>query len=181
MAGLKRERSAGAEPGGDDLAGRLIGAIETGLVVVLLLMLFLMGLVLQLAGHIDSLQAGWAEEAMPSVLLWLVMVGSVVAAGRLQHVRVRLTESLVPLPVAMAFRRLAFLAAALVSLVLAWHGLRAVLLEYEFAQLAFGQVPVWMVHAIVPAGFVFMGARFLAFALLPPPMADTRHDEDQNT
>jgi C4-dicarboxylate transporter, DctQ subunit len=163
----------------DDPAGRLIAAIETAAVAFLFAMLVLVGLVKQLAGHFSSQQFGWAEDLMSALLLWLVMVGSVVAAGRLGHFRLRIVESLLPAGLAMALRRLAFFAAALVSLVLAWHGLQAVLLEFEFGRVVFGCLPLWMIHAIVPASFAVMGVRFLGFAALPPPVLPARQNEGQ--
>ncbi len=161
----------------DDAAGRLIAAIESGAVAFLFILVVLMALAKLLLERFGAVQVGWADEIMSALLLWLVMVGSAVAAGQLEHFRVRAIESLLSARRVTVIRRVVFLAAALVSLVLVWYGLQAVLLEVEFRQVAFGRVPVWAVQMIVPAGFAVMGARFLAFALVPLAVAVSRHDE----
>ncbi len=171
-------------PGGDgrpdDPSGRLISSIESAAVVNLLLLVFLTGLLRLVLEHLVSIQARWLDDLISALLLWFVMIGSAVAAGHCRHLRVQGCESWLPPPLAKATRRLSFLAAALVSLMLAWHGLQAVLMEFEFNQLAFGRIPVWVVQLIVPIGFVVMSARFGAIALSTPISVSEQHHSGSN-
>ncbi len=105
---------------------------------------------------------------MGAVLLWLTMLGGVVASGRLRHARIDLVERWLPTPAVIGLRRVVFALTAFVCLALTWTSLDIVALEYEFQAVAFLDVPNWMVQAIVPIGFAMMGARFLAWAVLPP-------------
>lgn len=171
---MNRAPAGGDGPAGDS-SRRLIALIESGAVVSLLLLVVLTGLVTLVFERLIGLQAGWIDDLMSALLLWLVMVGSAVAAGRCGHMRVRALESLLPPRGTRIVGRLVFLVAAVVCLVLAWYGVQAVVLELEFNQLAFGPVPAWLVQVIVPAGFAVMSARFGAYALAGPiPTSDQR-------
>ncbi len=161
----------------NDPTGKLIAALESGSVACLFAMVVLVALVKQVGSHFGGLPVGWADDAISALLLWLVMVGSAVAAGRLGHYRVRVIESLFPTGVAVVLMRLSFLTAAVVSLVLAWYGLRAVLLELEFGRVVLDRVPLWAIYVIVPAAFAVMAARFLAFGLAPSPVFRLREDK----
>lgn len=161
MAGTERDN-------GSDSAGRTIRWIESGTLTVLFLALVVLGLAQIGFRNIAGMALPWADGAMRAIVLWLAMLGGVVATGRLRHIRIDLVERWLP-PVGVVWlRRLVFAATALVCLALTWTSLDIVALEYKFQAVAFLDVPNWIVQLIVPIGFGMMAARFLAWAVFPP-------------
>lgn len=153
---------------GSDSAARVIRNIEAGLLAVLFLALVVLGLAQIGFRNLAGISLPWADGAMRAIVLWLAMIGGVVATGRLRHIRIDLVERWLPPVGVIWLRRVIFAATALVCLVLTWTSLDIVALEFEFQAVAFLDVPNWLVQAIVPIGFGLMAARFLAWAVLPP-------------
>lgn len=161
---------AGNESGSGDegLLGWLISRLEAGVLTVLFLSLVALGLTQIGMRNLAGTSLPWADGAMRALVLWLTMVGAVVGAGRLRHIRIDLVENLLPPARRAWLRRFTFLATAVICVALTWFTLRLVALEYEFSQTAFLNVPVWIVQLIIPVGFGIMAARFAAWGLLPP-------------
>lgn len=151
-----------------DLAADAIRSIENGLLSALFLALVVLGLAQIGFRNLAGMSLPWADGAMRAIVLWLAMIGGVVAAGRLRHIRIDLVERWLPAAAVTWLRRLVFGATAVVCLVLTWTSLDIVALEYEFQAVAFLDVPNWLVQVIVPIGFGLMAARFLAWAVFPP-------------
>jgi TRAP-type C4-dicarboxylate transport system permease small subunit len=154
-----------------DPAGRAIRHIEAGTLTVLFLALVILGLAQIGFRNIAGMALPWADGAMRAIVLWLAMLGGVVATGRLRHIRIDLVERWLPPGGVVWLRRFVFGATALVCLALTWTSLDIVALEYEFQAVAFLDVPNWIVQLIVPIGFGMMAARFLAWAVFPPAAA----------
>lgn len=147
---------------------QVVRRIEAGVLTSLFAVLIVLGLVQIGARGLLGESLPWIDSAMRAGLLWLAMLGGVVAAGRLGHIRVRVLEPFFPNAAVNGLRRLVFAATAIVCLALTWAGLDLVVLEYEFRTRAFLDVPNWMVQLVVPAGFGMMAARFLAWSVSPP-------------
>ncbi|QKK02722.1 MAG: TRAP transporter small permease [Pseudomonadota bacterium] len=148
--------------------GRTIRGLEHALLTVLFLTLVLLGLTQIGLRNFAGIALPWADGAMRALVLWLTMVGSVVASGQLRHIRIDLAERWLAPAARLWLRRGMFLGTASICLAMTWLGLRIVALEYEFRALAFLSVPTWTVQAIVPLGFGVMAARFAAWTIRPP-------------
>lgn len=153
---------------GEDPAARVIRHLEAGLLSILFLALVALGLAQIGFRNLAGISLPWADGAMRAIVLWLAMIGGVVATGRLKHIRIDLVEHWLPAAGVLWLRRLVFAATALVCLALTSTSLDIVALEYEFQAVAFLGIPNWMVQTIVPVGFGLMAARFLAWAASPP-------------
>lgn len=162
----KTDRARAEEP-----AARIIRYLEAGTLTVLFLALVVLGLAQIGFRNFAGMALPWADGAMRAIVLWLAMLGSVVATGRLRHIRIDLVEHWLPAAAVVWLRRVIFFATALVCLALTWTSLDIVALEYEFHARAFLNVPNWVVQLVVPIGFGMMTARFLAWAVFPPSRA----------
>lgn len=152
----------------EGLPGRMIFRLEAGILTVLFLSLVGLGLTQIGMRNLAGASLPWADGAMRALVLWLTMIGAVVGAGRLRHIRIDLVENWL-MPAKRAWlRRFTLLATAAICLALTWFTLKLVALEYEFSQTAFLDVPVWVVQLIIPVGFGIMAARFAAWGLAPP-------------
>lgn len=147
--------------------GQAIQHLESGVLTALFLALVVLGLAQIGMRNIADMALPWADGAMRAMVLWLAMVGGMVASGRLRHIRIDLVERWLPPKPLAVLRRLVFVLTALVCLALTWTSLQIVALEYEFQATAFLGLPNWVVQSIVPIGFGIMAARFLAHAAMP--------------
>ncbi len=154
-----------------DQLDRLIRHLEYGLLSVIFFALLGLGLIQLGTRVLDSETLSWTDPAMRALVLWLVMIGGVVASRELRHIRIDLLDQLVPAALLPWMQRLTSFAAALICLALTWTSLGVVALEYEFRTTAFLAVPNWQVQVIVPIGFGLMAARFLAWFVSPPGIA----------
>jgi TRAP-type C4-dicarboxylate transport system permease small subunit len=151
-----------------DSTARALRWIEQGSLTALFLALVIVGLAQIGFRNFAGIALPWADALMRSLVLWLTMVGAVVATGRLRHIRIDLVERwLSPRSVAW-LRRVMFGATAVVCLIMTWTSMDMVELEYQFQAVAFLNVPNWIVMTIVPVGFAMMTARFTAWTLFPP-------------
>lgn len=154
-----------------DRAARIIRGVEAGTLTILFLGLVVLGLAQIGFRNLAGMALPWADGAMRAIVLWLAMVGGVVATGRLRHIRIDLIERWLPPGGVVWLRRGVFGATAVICLALTWTSMDVVALEYEFQAVAFLDVPNWVVQLIVPVGFGLMAARFLAWAVVPPSLA----------
>ena len=57
------------------------------------------------------------------------------------------------------------LVTSVVATLIAWHGGRLVLLEKEFATIAFSGIPAWTLQLVIPGAFGLIGLFYLAAAI----------------
>lgn len=141
--------------------GRVLQRIEIGLLAVLFIALVVLGLTQIGLRNLADSALPWADAAMRAAVLWLAMLSAGLAASEARHIRIDVLSRYLPPAVRGWVERVLFVLTALVCAAMTVASIRIVLLEYEFADLAFPGVPRWFVLAIVPFGFAVMCWRFL--------------------
>lgn len=113
----------------------------------------------------------WLDPLLRTGVLWIAMLGAMVAARESRHIGLDLASHALPPSLLRASRLLAFGFAAAVAAMVAWHSLRMVIDEYALGSTAFAAVPVWLAQAILPLAFAVIAARLLLTGIRPPPPA----------
>lgn len=142
-----------------DRAGRL--AENTALVVLLGTMIGVSVFQIinrQLLDGIFSLS--WADELVKIIVLWLAMVGSVAAARDNKHIRIDLITHVLSGPVVAWAKVIVDLFAAAVCAVIGWSAYRLIREEMSWGDTIFTDVPLWMLHVIVPLAFLLLSYQF---------------------
>jgi len=143
-----------------DRAGRL--AENTALVVLLGTMIGVSVFQIvnrQLLG--GSFSLSWADELVKIIVLWLAMIGSVAAARDNKHIRIDLITHVLSGPVVAWAKVIVDLFASAVCAVIAWNAYRLIREEMSWGDTIFTDVPLWMLHAIVPLAFLLLSYQFL--------------------
>ena len=143
-----------------DRAGRL--AENTALVVLLGTMIGVSVFQIinrQLLDGIFSLS--WADELVKIIVLWLAMVGSVAAARDNKHIRIDLITHVLSGPVVAWAKVIVDLFAAAVCAVIGWSAYRLIREEMTWGDTIFTDVPLWLLHTIVPLAFLLLSYQFL--------------------
>jgi TRAP-type C4-dicarboxylate transport system permease small subunit len=147
---------------------RAIHAIETGVLVLLVLALVGLAGTQILARLFFDGGWYWVDPLSRALVLWTGMLGALAAARGDRHISL---DALTRVLRGNALRAAGFLTfgfAAAISALLAWYGWRLVELDRESATLAFGPVFSWQVELILPVGFGLLALRFAIRALRRP-------------
>ncbi len=107
----------------------------------------------------------WGDPLVRILVLWLGMVGAMIASRRHEHIHIDVFTRRLPPSLQRLVHRLTDLFTAAVCLIVAWHALTLVQIEYTDGYPAFAGVPAWLAEAIMPFGFAVMGLRYLLSAL----------------
>ena len=143
---------------------RSIHVAETGLLSILLLGIVGLAVAQILLREVFLTSLFWADELIRLAVLWIAMIGSMVASREARHIAIGIVPRYFPKSwhrpshfVAMAF-------AASISGALAWQSLRFVADERRFGETVLGDLPAWMFEIVMPLGFAVMAVRFLGHA-----------------
>ena len=118
----------------------------------------------------------WASGVLKLIVLWLTMLAAIAACRDDRHIRVDAISHLLPRGALRVLRTVVDLFAAGVCLMIAWQAYRYLQLEIEFGDTVIIDTPAWMVHAIVPVGFLVTSYRFL-ISSARSAMGRTQDDE----
>lgn len=144
---------------------RLSAAAEDLLLVLLVAAMAMLAIADILLRNLGNGGFAWSEPLMRMGVLWLALVGAMVASRRGEHITVDILPHLLTGRGARMLRRLTDLFTAVVCAVLAWHGARFVLMDWRDGMEALPGLPAWAVEAIIPVGFAIIALRYGAAAV----------------
>ncbi len=163
---------------------RLVDGLEAALLATLLLgLVFLSGLQIVLRNVFDS-GLVWIDPLLRLSVLWLGLLGAVAAARRGKNIQIDLLGHGVAPSVRRWIDVVTQLAAATVCGLIAWHGVRMVLLEAEFADTGVLDLPIWLQQTVIPGAFGLMALIYLfgAFTVaIKGPKAPPGNDTAPNS
>ena len=107
----------------------------------------------------------WADEFVKIVVLWLAMVGSIAAARDNKHIRIDLITHILSGRIVSVIKIVVDTFAAGVCAVIGWHAYRLIREEISWGDTIFTDVPLWIMHAIVPVAFALISYRFVVRVL----------------
>lgn len=107
----------------------------------------------------------WADEFVKIVVLWLAMVGSIAAARDNKHIRIDLVTHILGGRIVSVIKIVVDSFAAGVCAVIGWHAYRLVREEISWGDTIFTDVPLWIMHVIVPVAFALISYRFVVRVL----------------
>jgi TRAP-type C4-dicarboxylate transport system permease small subunit len=148
-------------------ADRLLGALEDGLLLVLLAGLVVLASAQIVLRNVFSIGLAWADGSVRLAVLWIAVLGAVAAAREGRHIAIDVLARTLP----QTARKVAAVATALftasVCALLAWHSWRFVEESREFGDVLLDHWPAWPFQLVMPVGFALIGLRYLLRALEP--------------
>ena len=133
---------------------------DAALILALLVMLSMALLQIIMRNFFDS-GFLWAESFLRVLVLWIAMLGAMVATRERNHINIDLISRFAKSDLMTWVSILTLLFSALVCAVSAFYAVSYIQYEFEDRTIAFGVVPVWICQSIVPVGFGIMALRFL--------------------
>ena len=138
---------------------------EDGLLVTAVLVMVALAALQILLRNVLGAGQLWIEPLLRALVLWIGLLGAVVASRDGQHIALDVLTRALPPRWRRPLRGAGCLFTTVVCAALAWHGVRYVLLEYDFAGMAFGAVPTWAVVVIIPLALGLIGIRYALFGV----------------
>jgi TRAP-type C4-dicarboxylate transport system permease small subunit len=116
----------------------------------------------------------WAESFLRILVLWIAMLGAMVATRNANHLSIDVAARLLPTRYVLWISVFTNLFSSVVCAVIAYYAFLFVRFEYEDGTIAFAIVPSWVCQSILPFGFGVMAIRFsvrsLRLAWSGPPV-----------
>lgn len=103
----------------------------------------------------------WSDVFLRTAVLWVALIGAMIASRTGNHVQIDIVRRYMPPWLQRWASGFAALGTACIAGIFAWHGYRFTAMEYEGGLFAFGEVPNWVVVAIIPLGFSLITLRYL--------------------
>jgi TRAP-type C4-dicarboxylate transport system permease small subunit len=103
----------------------------------------------------------WGEILVRILVLWIGLVGGMVASRQGKHISIDLLARYLPSRAKSIIGSAVSIFTAVVCALAAYYSLRFVHTEFQDGFLAFAWVPVWICEAIIPFGFGVIALRFL--------------------
>lgn len=135
--------------------------VESALLVGLLGAMIAVAVYQVLARNLFGAGLTWGDPMVRVALLWVTMVGGMVASASDQHIRIDLVARFLSPAAARRVGRLTSAFTAAVCFGLAWFSVTLVLVDYRDGTPGFGPVPAWVCELVIPVGAAVMGLRYL--------------------
>jgi len=153
------------QPSALDRGLSLLGKLEDRLLVILLALM-----VISSAGQIiaRNLFGGGFAEADPFarlMVLWVAMLGAVVAARSDKHINVDVLSRVLSKVNQMRVKVLIHLLSVAVCLVITVKSFQFVVEEFGAGSRAFASVPGWLAQSVIPFGFALISLHYLLLAI----------------
>lgn len=134
------------------------------------LVLILTTMILLAAGQIilrNFMDIGfiWADEMLRMLVLWLAVAGAVAASRNDKHINIDVLNRFLPDRFALLVKVLVHLFTAVVCGFVAWHSLAFVQMSREFEDVLLGNIPAWILQAVLPVGFGLIAWRYSLFTI----------------
>jgi TRAP-type C4-dicarboxylate transport system permease small subunit len=138
---------------------------ESGLLIGLLLLMIIIAVIQIVMRNFMGTGLIWAESLLRITVLWLALLGAMVASRKNEHIAIDVLADKLPKKLKGIIVRLTRTVTALICFTIAWFSLKFVLDEYEYGGIAFGIIPHWLCESIIPFSFFVMAIRYLASAI----------------
>lgn len=109
----------------------------------------------------------WSAPVLKIALLWLSLLGALLAAGSNEHIRIDVLEHYLPSKWYAKLQVLTGFISAAVCFLIAYYAYKFVAETYAYQDMIFTYVPAWITQAIIPLSFALMGLRFFLQAIMP--------------
>lgn len=146
---------------------KLINVIEDSLLVVILSSMIILAVYQIISRNLFSEGIVWIDPLLRTLVLWVGLVGAVVATRTDHHIKIDVFAKYLPSKLLPYVQRMVYLFTLLICLLIAWHAARFVFSEYEYGTTAFSSVPAWLTAVIIPVSFLLIALRYSLLIITP--------------
>lgn len=141
---------------------------ESTLLVVLFLILLLVAVVQIVARNVLAGGILWGDDLVRMAVLWIALVGGMVATGEDGHIRIDLINRFASDLWIRVTRIFTNAGAAIVCFLVGYASVEFVHWEFIDQTLGVGSIPAWIFVSIIPFALLVMGIRYVIQIFIPP-------------
>ncbi len=149
---------------------RTLHQIEDGLIVAVLLFMVLLAVAQIVLRNFFGTSLVWIEPLLQNAVLWIGLLGAMIASRNDEHIRIDVASSLLPEKYHPFLTTFVDLFTAFICVLVAWYSVGFVIEEHEYATPAFAGAPAWLqswvLQSIIPLGFSVMAVRYVVLFVL---------------
>lgn len=145
---------------------RLLHVVEDGILILLLTGMLLLGVTQILLRNFFDSGLLWAGPLLRVMLLWLGLLGAMVASRYDKHIAIDVLSRLIAEKWRPWLRMATDLFTGVICVVVAFYAGRFVLDEMTYAVPAFAGVPAWVLEIIIPLAFGVIALRYLSMSVV---------------
>jgi TRAP-type C4-dicarboxylate transport system permease small subunit len=142
-----------------------LNRLEDGILALLLALMISLAVLQILLRNFFDAGIFWSDVLLRILVLWIGLVGAMVATRGDKHININLVARFLPEGVKGIADGIVKLFAAAVCAIAARYSFYLIQLEYHDGGMAFGQVPIWVCEAIIPLAFTIIALRYFVMAL----------------
>lgn len=148
-----------------NLKNKFLFKIEAIMIVGILLSMMIISAVQIVMRNLFDSGLLWAESYIRIAVLWLALLGAMLASQHHKHLAIdALLHKLSP-PVQYWLRRFNDLFSAIICFIISYHSSFFIYSDYQQGSIAFSIIPSWLCEVIIPIAFAIIGYRYLLMAL----------------
>jgi TRAP-type C4-dicarboxylate transport system permease small subunit len=146
---------------------RLFHGFESALLYLLVMLLVGLSVYQIVLRNVFESGLYWADPLMRVIVLWLALVGAMMASREGGHIKIDVLSHYLSARVLLVMRSITAIFSAAICFIAAYYSVVFVLDEREYGVAAFADVPAWWCEAIIPVGLLVIGLRFVIEAFSP--------------
>ncbi len=139
----------------------ILQKIEDGILIGLLLLMITIAVFQILLRNLFDSGMTFGDELIRILVLWISLVGAMVAGRNNSHINIDLVSRYLSDPVKKFSTVLVGIFTALVCAAMAYFSLDFVMLEKSEGIIAFSGIPAWICESIIPLAFAVISLRYL--------------------
>jgi len=139
---------------------RVLHGIEDGLLVTILLAMMILAFSQIVMRNFLGTGAIWLDPLLRVMVLWVGLLGALVATRQHKHIRVDVLTRFLPIQFKSVSEIITRTFAAIISAIIAWHSFLFLIDEWNSGVTAFASVPAWLPESIIPFGFSVIALRY---------------------
>jgi len=144
--------------------GRIIGAIEDGLLVFMLSMMIVLSGSQIIARNFFDSGFAWGDPMLRVMVLWVGLLGAMAATRDEHHISIDVISRFLKPEHRRFTSTINALFTAIVCGIISWYAAGFVYMEWQDGMIVFAKVPAWLSELIIPVGFGIIATRSLLTA-----------------
>ena len=158
---------------------RWLNHFEDGLIVFILLMMVGLAVYQIVLRNVFSSSLVWVEPLLQNAVLWIGLLGAMIASRRDEHIRIDLLNNYLKPAGRRWLAMVVDIFTCAICAVVAWYSMLFLFDEMEGGGNAFPGLPSWILQSMIPIGFSVISLRYLIMFFLDllhlrPPMQEPR-------
>ncbi|MCW8830285.1 MAG: TRAP transporter small permease, partial [Gammaproteobacteria bacterium] len=138
----------------------IINKLEDWFLIIMLAVMVVLAITQIFYRNIFGEGIVWIDPLLRVLVLWVAIAGAVVATRTDNHIRIDFFTRYISEKFHKTLQRLVYAFCIFICGLIAWHSVRFVQMDYEYATIAFAKIPAWVTELIIPIGFFMMAVRY---------------------